>query len=294
MSKVKKKKKIVIGSIIGVVLLLGAVLAFQVLGNGNTNQYTEENPVVQNIVNDSRFTGVIESQSREDVMTGQAMDIYDLYVSEGDQVEKDTDLYQTYAGATVSATVSGEVSKIYYEVDDTVPAGGKVMDVVDYTNLQVKIKVDEYELANVQVGTPVTINVDSIGRNVEGVVSEVSREAINENDVSYFTAIIDFQGDVETRIGMNAEVIIVKASAENALTVPVEAIHFTANNDPLVLIKNESGKMEERNVTTGITDGSRIEITGGLTDTDLMMIPITITPAATSSQGPPSGFGGGN
>ncbi|MBK5245374.1 MAG: HlyD family secretion protein, partial [Eubacteriaceae bacterium] len=162
-----KKKKIII-SIIGVIIVLGGVLGYMILGNPSIDQDTDTKPTMGSIVNDNRFTGVIDTQAREDLMATQSLEIYDLYVSEGDQVEKDTDLYQTYSGQVVSATISGEVSKIYYNVDDTVPAGGKIMDIADYTNLQVTIKVDEYQLSSISVGSPVTINVDSIGRSVQG------------------------------------------------------------------------------------------------------------------------------
>jgi len=287
----KGKKKIVIGSIIGVIIVIGAVWGYQIFTNSATDQYTESKAVIENIVNDNRFTGVIESQTREDVMATASQKINEFYVSEGDQVEKDTDLYETTNGDVVSATVAGEVAKIYYEVDDTVPAGSKVMDIVDYTNLQVSIKVDEYQLSSIAVGSPVTINIDSIGRSVQGTVSEISREAKNENDVAYFTAIVDFQGDAQIRIGMNAEVIIVKETAANALALPVDAIQFNANNESFVMVKNDAGKIENRVVTTGITDGVKIQITAGLTENDTVMIPITVAAQTTSFQRPASGGG---
>ena len=287
-----KKRKIIIGSIMGVVIVLGGLLAYLTLGNQSTAQYTEAKPTMGSIVNDNRFTGVIETRARGDVMAVKSQEIYDLYASEGDQVEEGTDLYETYTGEVVSATINGEVSKIYYHVDDTVPAGEKVMDIADYTNLQVTIKVDEYQLSSINVGSPVTVNVDSIGRSVQGTVSEISREAKNENSVAYFTAIVDFQGDSAIRVGMNAEVVIVKASVDNALIIPMEAIQFRANNESFVMVKNTSGKLEERNVITGISDGVHVQITEGLTDADTVMIPKAVASATTAVQGP--GFGGGN
>ncbi|MBC3889291.1 HlyD family efflux transporter periplasmic adaptor subunit [Acetobacterium paludosum] len=288
----KTKKKIIIGGIVGVLIVLGAIVGYQVLGNKTTNQYDESKVTVENIVNDNRFTGVIESQSRENIMATSSQKISEFYVSEGDEVEKDTDLYETSTGEVISATKSGEVSKIYYEEDDTVPAGGEVMDIVDYTNLQVSIKVDEYQLSSIAEGSPVTINIDSIGRSVQGTVSEISREAKNENGVAYFTAIVDFQGDSAIRIGMNAEVIIVKESAENALAVPVAAIQFGENNQTYVMVKNNSDTIENQNVTTGITDGVKIQITQGLNENDTVMIPKITTSKTTSLK--QSATSGGN
>jgi len=281
---VKTKKKIIIGCIVGVLIVMGGIVGYQVFGNKTTNQYTESKVTVENIVNDNRFTGVIESQSRENIMATSSQKISEFYVSEGEAVEKDTDLYETSTGEVISATKSGEVSKIYYEEDDTVPAGGEVMDIVDFTNLEVSIKVDEYQLSSIAEGSPVTINIDSIGRSVQGTVSEISREAKNENGVAYFTAIVDFQGDSAIRIGMNAEVIIVKESVQNALAVPVDAIQFGANNDTYVMVKNNSDTIENQIVTTGITDGVKIQITQGLNENDTVMIPKITTSNTTSMQ----------
>ncbi|KNZ43065.1 efflux RND transporter periplasmic adaptor subunit [Acetobacterium bakii] len=282
----KGKKKIVIGSVIGVVIVIGGLLGFQLLGNQPDDQFSAYQPAIENIVNDNRFTGVIESQSREEIMAAGSQEIYEFYVSEGDLVEEDTDLYETSAGEVISATVSGEVAEIYFEEDDTVPAGAKVMDIVDYTNLQVSIKVDEYQLSSIAVGSPVTISIDSIGRSVQGTVSEISREAKNENDVAYFTAIVDFQGDAQIRIGMNAEVIIIKETAEKALALPVDAILFNADNESYVMVKNDSGETENRVVKTGITDGVKIQISEGLSEGDTVLIPVTIAPETTSFQRP--------
>ncbi|MBI4855303.1 MAG: HlyD family efflux transporter periplasmic adaptor subunit [Acetobacterium woodii] len=284
-------KKLIIGSVVGVLIIAGGILGYQVLTNTAAGQYTETKVTVGSVINDNRFSGVIESQSREDITATSSQKINEFYVSEGEQVEKDTDLYETSTGEVISATKNGEVSKIYFKEDDTVPAGGKVMDIVDFTNLQVSIKVDEYQLSSIAVGSPVTINIDSIGRSVQGTVSEISREAKNENGVAYFTAIVDFQGDSQIRIGMNAEVVIVKESVQNAVTVPVDAIQFGANNEPYVLIKGEADKTENRPVTTGITDGVNIQITAGLTENETVLIPVITTTATSSFQRPQTGGG---
>ena len=163
------------------------------------------------------------------------------------------------------------------------------MEIVDFTNLQVSIKVDEYQLSTLAVGAPVTINIDSIGRSVQGSVSEISREAKNENGVAYFTAIVDFQGDAQIRIGMNAEVIIVKEQADNVLTVPVDAIQFGADNETFVLVKNESEETENRPVTTGITDGIHIQIAAGLAEGEVVLMPVVTTPETSTFQRPESG-----
>lgn len=289
MKKGKKNKKLIIGSVVGVLVVLGGIFGYQVFANTGTDQYTESRAGIENIVNDNRFSGVIESQSREDIMASGALEISELYVSEGEQIPDDTDLYAPVSGDVVTSSIAGEVAEIYYEEDETVAAGGKIMEIVDFTNLQVSIKVDEYQLSSLAVGAPVIITIDSIGRSVQGTVSEISREAKNENGVAYFTAIVDFQGDAQIRIGMNAEVVIVKERAENAVTIPVDAIQFGANNETYVLVKSASEKPENRPVTTGITDGVNIQITEGLTENEIVLIPVVTIAETSTFQRPETG-----
>lgn len=284
-----KTNKFIIGSVIGVLVIVGGFAGYQVLANSAKDQFTATPALVGNIVNDNRFSGVIESQSREDVMAASALEISELYVSEGELIAEETDLYESVSGDLVTSTVAGEVAEIYYDEDETVAAGGKIMEIVDFANLQVSIKVDEYQLASLAVGAPVTINIDSIGRSVQGSVSEISREAKNENGVAYFTAIVDFQGDAQIRIGMNAEVVIVKEQVEKAVTVPVDAIQFGADNESYVLIKGESETAEQRPVTTGITDGINIQIIAGLTENEVILIPMLTTTETSTFQRPETG-----
>ncbi|MEO1815655.1 MAG: HlyD family efflux transporter periplasmic adaptor subunit [Acetobacterium sp.] len=284
-----KTKKIIIGCVVGMLVIVGGLWGYQVFAKSAKDQFTETPATMGNIVNDNRFSGVIESQSREDVMAASALEISELYVSEGELIAEETDLYEPVSGDIVTSTVAGEVAEIYYDEDETVAAGGKIMEIVDFTNLQVSIKVDEYQLSTLAVGSPVTINIDSIGRSVQGSVSEISREAKNENGVAYFTAIVDFQGDAQIRIGMNAEVVIVKEQVENAVTVPVDAIQFGADNESYVLIKGESENPEQRLVITGITDGINIQITEGLTENEVVLIPVMTTTETSTFQRPETG-----
>lgn len=284
-----KMKKLIIGSVVGLLVIAGGILGYQIFANSEKEQFAETPVTIGNIVDDNRFSGVIESQSREDIMASSTLEISELYVSEGELIAEETDLYEPVSGDLVASSVAGEVAEIYYDEGESVAAGGKIMAIVDFTNLQVSIKVDEYQLSSLAVGAPVTINIDSIGRSVQGSVSEISREAKNENGVAYFTAIVDFQGDAQIRIGMNAEVVIVREQAENVLTVPVDAILFGADNESFVLVKGESENPENRPVTTGITDGVNIQITAGLTENEVVLLPLVTTPEPSSFQRPETG-----
>lgn len=284
MKKTGLKKTVIAGAVVIVIAVLG-IWGYSVLAQPTDGQSTEESVGRATIVNDNRYSGVIESQSRESIIAASSQEIYSLYVEEGEQVDKDTDLYQTVAGETIEASVAGEVAGLDFAEDDTVMAGETVMEIVDFNNLQVSIKVDEYQLSDIAVGESVTILIDSIDRTVEGLVSEISREAKNENGVSYFTAIVDFQGDESIRIGMNAEVVLVEEIAEDVLNVPVAAIQFDEDGQSYVTRKVDDQTSEKCIVTTGVTDGVNIQIVEGLSEGDTILIPV-VTTSETTAFGP--------
>lgn len=290
MAKQKSKMMMIIGGVVCVVVLVGLVWGYQNFFNQESSaQMTEYRVTTEDIEKEDRFTGAIESQNRQEVVATSSQQISDIYVKEGEIVPVNKDLYVTTAGEVIRSTVAGEVSKIYYEKNNTVAVGGKIMEIVDYSNLQISIKVEENQLESLEVNTPVEVNVDSLDRTIDGVVAEISREAINENGVAYFTAIVNFTGDADTRIGMNTEVTIPVDSVEDVIAVPIDAIQFTDDDKTYVSLKYD-GKVVNSMVTTGITDGLKIEITEGLNEGDIVLIPVVVD-EATALPGPPEGGG---
>lgn len=290
MVKQKSKIMMIVGGVVCAVVLGGLVWGYQNFFNQESSaQMTEYRVTTEDIEKEDRFTGAIESQNRQEVVATSSQQISDIYVKEGEIVPVNKDLYVTTAGEVIRSTVAGEVSKIYYEKNNTVAVGGKIMEIVDYSNLQISIKVEENQLESLEVNTPVEVSVDSLDRTIDGVVAEISREAINENGVAYFTAIVNFTGDADTRIGMNTEVTIPVDSVEDVVAVPIDAIQFTDDDKTYVSLKYD-GKVVNSMVTTGITNGLKIEITEGLNEGDIVLIPVVVD-EATALPGPPEGGG---
>ena len=106
-----KTKKIMIGCAVGVLIIAGGFVGYQVFANSAKDQFTETPVTIGNIVNDNRFSGVIESQSREDIMASSALEISEFYVSEGEIIAEETDLYAPVSGDIVTATVAGKLPR---------------------------------------------------------------------------------------------------------------------------------------------------------------------------------------
>lgn len=168
-----------------------------------------------------------------------------------------------YEDTRYYAEISGEVSKIYVKENETVMQGIKIMDIVNYDDLEVNIKVDEYDLAAIAEGMEADVYFEATGKTVIGTIAEISRGASVENGVSYFETTITLPKDTSLRVGLSAEVKVVTESVKEAVTVPVKAILYDGPN-PYVQRYGEKGKLEKIFVTVGINNGVDIEIKTGL------------------------------
>lgn len=173
----------------------------------------------------------------------------------------------------VYAEVNGEVAEIYAEENDSLNMGAKIMDLVNYDALEVTIKVDEYELSTVTEGKEVSVGVNALNKEISGKVSDISREALVVNDVSYFPTSIALDKDADLRVGMSVEVRILNQNAKNAVTITMKALQFDNENKPYVYYRDQEGKVRTRQVSVGVNDGSIVQILDGVKTGETILVP---------------------
>jgi HlyD family secretion protein len=84
------------------------------------------------------------------------------------------------------------------------------------------------------------------------------------NGVTYFMAVVKLEDDDALKVGMSTEVTLLKEEVKGAVTLPMTAIRFHDDNTPYVLKKGTEGIAVEVDITTGIHDGTRVEIIEGV------------------------------
>lgn len=209
-------------------------------------QYNTARVAYQTIVNTSD-TSVASSQAQ----LSQAQTSYDTLVKQiGDR--------------EVKAEIDGIVSKIYVDEDTKLNTGTTVMDILDTDSVNAVVKVDEYDYAAMQVGSPVTVYIDAIGMEVPGTVSSIDMQAVSAAGMAYFNAEVEFEHDSSVLGGLTVEVTSLKESTKDALLIPMDALQFDKQNQPYVLYKDEKGAFQNRYVTVGINDGFQAEILEGV------------------------------
>lgn len=156
-----------------------------------------------------------------------------------------------------------------------------MVTLTDYSDLQVVIKVDEYDIASLSPGQEVTVLVNALDEEITGEIAKVSKEATSVNGIAYFTASIDLGDHSELLVGMSTEVSILSQSAPNATTLSMKALQFDHQNQPFVYYRDNSDKVVTKAVKVGINDGNTVEILEGVKIGEVVLIPRdnrTITP----------------
>ena len=271
--KQKKNKKWIVWTIIGILVLI--VIIFTSSQKKEDVSYEATTAVVEEMTTYYSFSGNIEAKNKESIVLTSMTQIDTVNVSEGDQVNKDDVLFTSIQGNEFKASIDGEVANVYVSEGDVVTTGTIAMDITDYSNLQVEVKVDEYDVKSVEVGKEATVMINALDKEVQGTVSHVSKEAQSLNGVSYFMATIDLNEDSELRVGMSTEVKMVNESVKDAVVIPMDAIQFDYQNLPYVYYHNDQGEVVTKAVEVGITDGIMVEIVSGIEAGEEVLIPKT-------------------
>jgi HlyD family secretion protein len=79
--------------------------------------------------------------------------------------------------AVVVAPISGTVTGKYFETGETVPTGLAVVEIIDLSEMWIKIYISEKMLARITVGQTAQIRVDGTDQRLEGHVAWISPQA---------------------------------------------------------------------------------------------------------------------
>lgn len=153
-------------------------------------------------------------------------------------------------------------------------SGGALVTVASNEQVHVTVNLSKTDLAKVKEGQKADVTI--AGRKYEGEVSFINRMATtNANNMPVVAAQISItNADEEIYLGVEAKVVIYAQKAEGVLLVPVEAVNSDKNGDFVYVV--EDGIVVRRDVTTGVSSDTHIEIVNGLKENDQVMTDISI------------------
>ena len=218
---------------------------------------------------------------------------YDALLKEREELEEQLhDLIKIYKEGGVCAEIAGtitgmsgeqetestqssEMSMYGASVEVNASSGTytTIATISSETTMAVTISVDENNILSVEEGQKASVSIDSIEeKTFEATVTDISTEATSSSGVTSYSATVSFEKTKEMLSGMSASVVITIEGVDDALLIPVEALHQTSSTAYVYTEYDEGtgefGGMVE--VKVGLSNSSYVEITEGLNEGDVV------------------------
>ena len=194
--------------------------------------------------------------SRADIAQAQAR----LAASKVEQGR--TVLYAPFDGTI--AKIVGEVGEYSTPSPPGVPTPPAI-DLIDDSCLYVKAPMDEVDAPKIQIGQPVRISLDALPKQT--FPGTVKRVAPYVSAVEKQARTVDIEANFDKPeetgkllVGYSADIEVILAVRDDVVRVPTSALLEGGR----VLVAGADGKLEERQIKTGLANWEFTEVTEGL------------------------------
>lgn len=128
-------------------------------------------------------------------------------------------------------------------------------------SVSIVLAASEADLASLAEGQPVRVTLGaSEARQYDGAISNINEVGTYGATGSTFTVTVEVPNDGSIKLGMSANLSIMVAQAADVLTVPVSAV--SGEGDAKFVSVFKDGALAQVPVTTGISDGTVVEVSG--------------------------------
>ena len=285
--------------ILAVIIAIGVVVAIKMRPNKDSGELTSEiSPSIGTIYTTISTTGTVLPKNRLEIKPPVNGRIDSILVQEGDKVkagqilawmsstdraalldaaagespEKLKYWKEVYKPIALISPIDGQVIVATTQPGQTVTATDAVIVLSDH--LIVRAQVDETDIGKIKLDQKTTISLDAYpDTKIKAGVEHIYYESVTVNNVTIYNVdLIPEEVPPFFRSGMNATIDFMESGRENALLLPVDAVH-REKNEIYVLIKQEGGKEPlKRIVQLGISNDKNVEITSGLSANDKVLV----------------------
>lgn len=186
----------------------------------------------------------------------------------------------------IIAPMDGIVIAIVTQQGQTVNSNQSAPTIIKLARLDamtIKVQISEADITRISAGQKARFTIFSEPdkhysatlRTVElapesvmkddSLASNMASGSSTSNNSVYYNALLDVPNpENRLRIAMTAQVTLLIDEAQNTLLIPLQAIRRTGESKQQVQVLTADGKLETRDVKTGITNGLDIQILEGL------------------------------
>lgn len=173
----------------------------------------------------------------------------------------------------VHCSHSGVIADIMVEAGDTVGKDDRLVLVYGQETVTLNVSLSETDYLAVNQEETVNVSLmDYPDRIFEGRITDVSnRKCGKDSENPYYIVTVAIQGDVSGICeGMSGNVTFLTSEVKEVLYVPDKAV-FREGERAYVKMRNKRGNIEEKDVTTGFSDGIYTEIIKGISEGDAVL-----------------------
>jgi len=219
----------------------------------------------------------------------------DVAQNENQLAQQSVQLTETH----IVAPVVGEVTGKFVEEGELVASatagfaqGATIVRIADLTHMQVRVDINEVDVARLKIGLPVEIHADGVpDETFYGKVAAIAPASLSENQstpssstTTSQTGVVRFnvkvavtRADPRLRPGMTASVSIILDRHNKVLTLPAAALQ-PGNTVTVVTGDGPTLTKTKRAVKVGLKTDATIEVVEGLKEGDKVEIPTISAP----------------
>jgi HlyD family secretion protein len=192
-------------------------------------------------------------------------------------------LQEQYSYYTIVAPIDGIILFRDVEVGDAVSsilvmgsAATLIMTEGDTSQVYVKGKVDESDIAKVYLSQPARIRVESFkGKTFQGKVTKISPMGQEKDNVTTFEVRVSIEnpgGELKAAMTANAEIIL--EEHKNVLMMPEGAVLYDKDKKASVEVPDPGAKNGKKKIPVqiGISNGAKAEVLAGLKEGEQVVL----------------------
>ncbi len=299
---IKGKTKYILFSVACIILVGGLVVILQKPSEDIEDEIelTEYTVKKESIEVHTISTGVVSPQNRLEVKSPISGRIEKILVKEGDRVVKNQILALTstddraalldaasgkgpeerakweeiYPATPLMAPITGTIILKSFEEGQVFIWSDALFTISD--RLTVKAQVDETDIAKIKKGQSALITLDAYkDEPLQAYVDRIAYDATTINNVtSYIVDVVPDRVPDYLRSGMTANVKFQLETKKAVLVVPSYAVKL--KNGKSVVTVMVGYKKVDREIRLGITEGKKQEVLSGLSEGDIILVPLYI------------------
>lgn len=219
------------------------------------------------------------AKQRYNITAGNSVSVDNAQVNLDTATKDQADAQANMNKSQLTAPADGTILNISKTVGDAITAAGStsagqnattgfIIFAPDQRVVGVTASISETDIAQAQLNQTVSVTFDGVGDTAfTGKVADIKSvpKVDNTGLVSYsVTAKLDNNDNIgKIMQGMTCTINFISKQVQNVLYIPYKAVYME-DGIQYVDVKKDDGSTEKRQVKTGLSDGTNVEISSGL------------------------------